>query len=46
MPDPEVAVNDGFEDQRRVAALLATSKLASPRRQAILPLPVDTVDAP
>ena len=46
MPDLEPVVSDGFEDHLRVAALVATSKLASPRRRAILPLPVHTVDAP
>ena len=46
MPDPEPMVSDGFEDHRRVAALVSTSKLASPCRRTILPLPVHTVDAP
>ena len=46
MPDPELMVSDSFEDHRRMAALIATSKLASPRRRAILPRPVHTIDAP
>ena len=46
MPDPEPMASDGFEDHRRVAALVSTGKLASSRRWAVLSLPVHTVDAP
>ena len=46
MPYPEPMVSDGFEDHRRVAALVCTSKLTSPRRRVILPLPVHTIHAP
>ena len=45
IPDPEAVVSDGFEDHCWVAGLVATNKLASPRRRAILSLPVHTLDA-